>query len=73
MTNKECDALLGTSEICEYLKCGKKKLYSLVQDGLPVWRRGLKGYQGSKRAIDEFFYQKSHNSDESTQDESNKK
>lgn len=52
--NKDSKALLNRDQICAYLNIKKEKFYKLVDDGMPVKKRGG-SWTGHKQEIDDWF------------------
>ena len=50
----ESKALIGRERICKFLEIGKQAFYDLVDEGLPVVKRG-KRWSGHKDDLNEFF------------------
>ena len=50
----ETQALIGRGKICAYLEIGKAAFYELVDEGMPVVKRG-KRWTTHKELLDEWF------------------
>jgi len=58
MKTNDCDALLSTADIGKFLGVTRAVVYKWIGRGMPVNKEGPKEFSGSKKAINEWFYQR---------------